>query len=364
MRTSKSTLIVAREALQAGQESLPDYRHPKSPKKFTQPQLFACLVVKEFRKLDYRGIWVLLQEWSELRDLLGLKKVPHYTTLCAAAKHLLAKPQADALLEGVLTRCRKAKILGKRSPLAAIDSTGLETRHVSAYYTKRCKRHKGHYKSRYPKLSAIGDTANHLILGFVIDRGPKSDLSEARATVREALSHQALGDLLGDPGYEAESFHSFCRDQRDIRSIIPTTDRGRPRADGGPHPVRGRYRKRMKSRFPQVLYGQRWQVETIISMLKRNFGSALRARSYHSQNREVRLRVLTHDLGILLRRTCQWMFYTEQRRAYICRCFLALGPRFCATIEKTQWQCWSPLRSWRLCARHNPLATHPAPSCQ
>jgi hypothetical protein len=36
-------------------------------------------------------------------------------------------------------------------------------------------------------------------------------------------------------------------------------------------------------------------------MLKRNYGSALRARRYQSQNREMRLRWLTHDLGILLR---------------------------------------------------------------
>jgi hypothetical protein len=311
METSKSTLTVAQEALKAGQESLPDYRHPKSPKKFTQPQLFACLVVKEFRCLDYRGIWVLLQEWPQLRSVLGLKKVPHFTTLWAASKRLLAKPKAEALLDGVLKRCRKAKILGKRTPLAAIDSTGLESRHVSTYYTKRCQRHQGHYKSRYPKLSVVGDTANHLILGGEIDRGPKPDLSEARPTVREALSHQPLGALLGDPGYEAEGFHRFCR-VRDIRSIIPTTDRGRPRADGGPHPVRGRYRQLMKQHFPTVLYGQRWQAETIISMLKRNFGSALRARRYHSQNREIRLRILTHDLGILLRPLCHSMFYTEQ----------------------------------------------------
>jgi hypothetical protein len=300
MKTSKSTLTVAWEALKAGQESLADYRHPKSPHKFTQPQLFACLVVKEFRCLDYRGMWVLLQEWPELRRILGLQKVPHFTTLWAAGKRLLAKPQAEALLEGVLQRCRQAKILGKRTPLAVIDSTGLETRHVSAYYTKRCQRHQGHYKSRYPKLSAVGDTANHLILGGAIDRGPQPDLTEARPTVREALSHQLLGALLGDPGYEAEGFHRFCH-ARDIRSIIPTTDRGRPRADGQPHPIRGHYRQLMKHHFPKVLYGQRWQGETIFSMLKRNFGSALRARSYHSQNREIRLRILTHDLGILLR---------------------------------------------------------------
>ena len=110
MKTTKSTLTIAREALQAGQESLPDYRHRKSPHKFTQPQLFACLVVKEFRCLDYRGIWVLLQEWPELRKSLGLTKVPHFTTLWAAGKRLLTKPKAEALLDGVLRRCRKAKM--------------------------------------------------------------------------------------------------------------------------------------------------------------------------------------------------------------------------------------------------------------
>jgi hypothetical protein len=317
METSKSTLTVAREALKAGQESLPDYRHPKSPHKFTQPQLFACLVVKEFRCLDYRGVWVLLQEWPELRKILGLTKVPHFTTLWAAGKRLLAKPKAEALLDGVLRRCRKAKMLGKRTPLAAVDSTGLESRHVSAYYTQRCQRHKGHYKSRYPKLSVVGDTANHLILGCVIDRGPKLDITEAQATVRQTVCHQPLGALLGDPGYEAEGFHRFCREQWGIRSIIPTTERGRPRADGQPRAVRGRYRKLMKSHFPQVLYGQRWQAETLLSMLKRNLGSALRARSYHSQNREIRLRVLTHNLGILMRPVCQYMFYTEQHRPFL-----------------------------------------------
>jgi hypothetical protein len=57
----------------------------------------------------------------------------------------------------------------------------------------------------------------------------------------------------------------------------------------------------MKRRFPKHTYGQRWQIETVFSMLKRNMGSALRARSYHSQNREIRLRVLTHNLAILWR---------------------------------------------------------------
>ena len=295
-------MSMARMAFRAARDSLPDHAKAKSPKKFTQPQLMACLVIKEFLQLDYRGTQLLLQEWSDLRRILELAKVPHFTTLCGAAKRLLGKPKADAILDAVLDHCRRAKILRKRSKQAAIDSTGLESRHVSAYFTKRCKRHCAHYKSRYPKLSAICDTANHLILGIVIDRGPKPDPVEAEPTLHEALNRQRFSTLLGDAGYESEGFHRHCRDELGIRSIIPTTDRGRPRLDGKPRPVRGRYRKLMQQRFPKKTYGQRWQIETVFSMLKRNMGAALRARTYHSQNREIRLRVLTHNLAILWRR--------------------------------------------------------------
>ena len=52
--------MVAMVALAAGKEAFSDYSHRYSPHKFTQPQLFACLVLKEFEKKDYRGIAKLL----------------------------------------------------------------------------------------------------------------------------------------------------------------------------------------------------------------------------------------------------------------------------------------------------------------
>jgi hypothetical protein len=96
------------------------------------------------------------------------------------------------------------------------------------------------------------------LISIVIDRGPKPDPVEAKQTIHEALNHQPFSVLLGDAGYESEGFHSLCRDTLGIRSIIPTTDRGRPRLDGKLRPVRGRYRKLMKQRFPKKTYGQRW----------------------------------------------------------------------------------------------------------
>jgi len=75
-RTSKSPRKVAMVALHIGERSLPIHAHRYSPKTFTQPQLFTCLVLKAFFKTDYRGIVAYLNDMTELRETIGLKKVP------------------------------------------------------------------------------------------------------------------------------------------------------------------------------------------------------------------------------------------------------------------------------------------------
>lgn len=90
-RMTKSSLAFAKAALDAANECLTPYSHPNSPQKFTQPQLFAILALKDFLKQDYRGIIQMLAEWSDLRDVLGLKRLPHYSTLCYAHRRLLKK---------------------------------------------------------------------------------------------------------------------------------------------------------------------------------------------------------------------------------------------------------------------------------
>jgi hypothetical protein len=92
MRTlTKSTLAFARTALKTAEAALPAYSHPKSPRKFTQHQLFALLALKEFLRTDYRGLIQTLAEWSDLRSTLALSHLPHYSTLCYAEKRLMKK---------------------------------------------------------------------------------------------------------------------------------------------------------------------------------------------------------------------------------------------------------------------------------
>src|SRR5215203_3983049 len=87
---TKSAVRVAREALAVGGTALPAYGSRYSKHTYTQPQLFALLALKQFLRTDYRGLVALVAEWREVRAALGLRKVPHYSTLAHAARRLLA----------------------------------------------------------------------------------------------------------------------------------------------------------------------------------------------------------------------------------------------------------------------------------
>ena len=100
--TSKSPAAVLDAALVVGRQSLPAYSHRCSPKKFTQHQLFACLVLKNFLKTDYRGVVTQLRDCPSLRNILDLDKVPHYTTLQKAARRLLVSTAARKLLDATV----------------------------------------------------------------------------------------------------------------------------------------------------------------------------------------------------------------------------------------------------------------------
>jgi hypothetical protein len=94
-RTTQDPIAVAEMALEAGRKALPDYSCPKSSHKFTQPQLFAMLALKQFFKRDYRSTVTWLSKWSELRSAIGITKVPHFRTLHEAARRVLKKGAAD-----------------------------------------------------------------------------------------------------------------------------------------------------------------------------------------------------------------------------------------------------------------------------
>ena len=87
-------LAFARAALAVGRANLPAYSGPKSPRRYTQHQLFAILALKELLGTDYRGVIDILGARPDLCRELGLTRPPHFSTLYYAEKRLF-DPQAE-----------------------------------------------------------------------------------------------------------------------------------------------------------------------------------------------------------------------------------------------------------------------------
>ncbi len=300
--TSKSPKNVLLTAYRVAQGSLDAFSHPCSPKKFTQHQLFAVLIFKAFLKTDYRGVVKHLRDCPELAEAIGLTKIPHFTTVQKAAWRLLKTAPARALLDETVRRQMGRRL---RVPTVAIDSTGLECSSASAYFVRRRKKVGEPWKQvvyhRYPKLGVLCDIENHFIFAYEARRGPKPDVDEFESLVKQALTRIRMATILADAGFDSESNHSFARDEHGIRSVIPAKH-GRPTTK----PASGHYRRQMQVRFNHNAYRQRSQVETVISMIKRRQGAHDRRRNYHSQCRDLRLMVLTHNIMILFSR---YLFY-------------------------------------------------------
>lgn len=198
----------------------------------------------------------------------------------------------------IFARAAKAGLLAGRGPTIAVDSTGLETRHVSAHYqgTRRRTGRRGRPRARYPTLTIATHTASHLIAGAVTGTGPAPDFAAFAPVMRQAAALMPrIGAVVADAGFDSEPGHRLCRGPLGIRR---TAIRLNPRHHHRRWPTT-RYRRAMRRHFPWRLYRRRQQAESVFSQTKRRLGSALTARRQATQREETILRVLTHNLLLL-----------------------------------------------------------------
>ena len=308
MLTCKSPRKVMRVAHALASRCLPKYSSKFSRKDFTSPQLFACLIVREHQGQTYRGIEALLRDTEHWCRDIGMIKVPDHNTLCRAFHALNLGRRCRRLLDTLAQWFALACQLGNT---LAIDSTVYDTHHRSRHYERRCRHHasrdpdrahatRSRSAKRAPKLAIACDTRTHLIVAARPHIGMGSDVPDFDPLLVDAwrrTPHGRLRRVLADAGYDSEANHRIARLDLGVRSLIKA-DAGRPSAK----PPTGFYRRLMRRQLSESQkgkpYGQRAQVETVASMLKRNLGDALRARSPRARRHEMILRSITHDVMI------------------------------------------------------------------
>src|SRR5688500_3983249 len=128
-------------------------------------------------------------------------------------------------------------------------------------------------------------------------RRPSSPGTRWRPDARRRMDE--FKALTADGGVDGEPHHEML-DGLGVLGVIPP-ERGRPRTRSGADRRGGFFRNFWHGHWERVkhLYGQRWQVETFFSMLKRLLGSFLRATRRWSRHREMCLKVITLNLMLI-----------------------------------------------------------------
>jgi len=276
-------LDVMRLALIVSRRQLNDYSCPKSKHIFTQPQLLACLILKSYKKLSYRGTTELLEASDGLRAVLGLQEVvPAHTTLLEFSKRTLSPELLDTLVGQLLGLLQENGLVVKE---VAIDSTGVETSSASAHFVSRSKRK----RDGYVKLSFAVACTSIVLVSLAISVGPCNDLCEASEVMFKASGRCTPDWTLMDSGYDAERMHTFSAGWGAMSYIppVPKTKDGTIKSGQG--------RIRCGEHRP-YLAGKRWHVESFISGMKRTCGSTLAARSEPALKVEAGLKALAYAI--------------------------------------------------------------------
>lgn len=315
MNSAKSPREVLVLAWHLACRCLPEYGSFFSRKDFTLPQLFACLVLRHFYNLSYRGVAQLLADSPEWCAAIEMDKPPNFRTLSDAFDKVVAHESFEVMINDLTQRFIACGLLDLKGKPLAVDSTCYESHHVSRHFARRKAETERAKKAgkvadkqgsvtrsstirRLPKLAIAVVASCHFVLAAWATTGMGSDHPHFDDVLLDAWTRSDVRCVVADAGYDSEANHRIARLDMGITSIIPPKA-GLPTDKKPPT----QFRREMSDGFADAslkpTYGQRWQVETVNSMMKRNYGSALRARTAERRQREMKLKVIVHNLALL-----------------------------------------------------------------
>jgi hypothetical protein len=259
---------------------LPKYRHRNSPKTYTQPQLVAATMLGFYLDVSWRDLEEWLLASTAVCQALGLEQVPDHSTLCRAYGGLSEGQQRA--LNGWLLRQQQVK-----ASCVAVDATSFTPTPASAHYVSRC----GRTMTGYRKGVYLIEIETQFILGWREGPGPGgSDAQYLNSLRRQAFPYAVRRGraydlaVLGDKGFDGIQARA--------------TDFIRPRR--GQHPIR-RPDRQQRADLTDIAHldgflGQRWLIETVISVMKRKSGDSLRSHLPRRQRREIGMKALVYNI--------------------------------------------------------------------
>ena len=253
-------------------------RMPKSFSKknnnvFSNTKHITIYVLKVKEKKDYRDMPDFLEL---LRNEIGLKRIPHFTTINKFA--LRIKPKwFDTLMEELLN-----SVYQEEAVICSIDGTGLSLNSRSKYFETIAGR-----RNLFMQCNLCYENKHKLILACKLRRKRRNESIDFQPLAKKACERRNVELFLQDKGYDAEKHHKFVRYELKSKMIAPLRRHGKK--------IGGFYRKQM-AKLPKI-YKKRASIsENGHSILKGSLGDTIYAKKFRTQKIEGLGKILVYDI--------------------------------------------------------------------
>jgi hypothetical protein len=248
---------------------LPEFLNRKGPKRTPAWKIYLAYLEYTYHAPAWRRAGEFMVEYHDMHR--------HWTTW---QKAIAKWPQE------VWDSLRIASIDEEECEIAAIDGTTLTRTDASQHYLKRIDREDK--VGRPVQEVLLVDVIRRKFLAWRIRATPRGEKCDVPYLVRTCPV--PIDGVLMDKGFDSNPLHTFLREQG-IWSVAPVRKGCK----------RGRYRREMRDCFDWALYWQRSIIESMISAVKRLFGSHVRARTARMQRAELSIRLIAYNLRRVLR---------------------------------------------------------------
>ncbi len=269
-----------------GQIQQPTYSFGR-PKLPLSDMVFAS-ALKVFTTFSLRRF---TSDMKTAKELGYIGKVPHYSTVA----RYMENPDLTPILHELI----KLSSL----PLAtieqdfAVDSSGFSSSRFDRYFSFKYGRDKSHRV--WIKAHLISGVRTNIVTGIELTEGNKGDCPQFKPLVDKTAKNFQISEVSADKAYSSRGNFELVASYGGT-AFIPFKSNASGKARGSTL-WRKMYHYFMLNREEFMEhYHKRSNVETTFHMIKSKFGDSLRSRKKVSQRNEVLLKILCHNIVVLI----------------------------------------------------------------
>lgn len=193
----------------------------------------------------------------------------------------------------------------------AVDSSGFSTGVFSRWFDHKYGQDKE--KRDWLKAHITIGTKTNIITAVKITEGYSADITEFEDLIKKTSKNFKIGEVSADKAYSSKDNYDMIEGLGG-KAFIPFRRNASPRSKGSWAWKKMYHYFQLNQEEFMEHYHKRSNVETTFSMIKRKFGSNIRSKDKVAQVNEVLLKILCHNICVLIQETNELGISTDFSR--------------------------------------------------